>query len=113
MRRVCRRRSSSPVGVLGFSSTTAPTSVPLPEDAIAINKFVIHPEYSVEGVDDALGSLGNGHDVSIAFLASPITDVEPAIMLSPDESSKIGVGVSSSPTTNSWRASAWWTAPVN
>lgn len=61
----------------------------LPEHTVPVLQVVSHPEFSLDNVD--LG-LGNAKDIALLYLETPITDVEPAPLMRPDEASYLQPG---------------------
>ncbi len=63
----------------------------LPADAKLVRSVVKHEDFSLTGSEPGEG-LGNFHDIGLVFLDEPITDIEPAIVITPEEAVDLAVG---------------------
>jgi len=63
------------------------------EDTWRVASFVKHPEYNPDAIDDLEEGLGNLRDVALLFLEWPITQVEPAILITPEEARELEAGL--------------------
>ena len=63
----------------------------LPADAVDVRRAVGHPNFDLDAIEPGLGNL---HDVGLLFLARPVRNVEPAVMVEVDDGGQMRVGSS-------------------
>lgn len=66
------------------------TTPPLPADAIAVRGVVKHESFDLNS--DEPEGLANFHDIGLMFLEEPVTRIEPAIVMTPEEAENLAVG---------------------
>lgn len=60
--------------------------VPLPEDAIEANDWVVHANFNVNLLSgDNVNGPGNFHDIGLIFLSETVDHVQPEIVITPEE----------------------------
>ncbi|MBN2360069.1 MAG: trypsin-like serine protease [Deltaproteobacteria bacterium] len=69
-------------------------SMTMPEDAIEVVEMIAHPDWDISVLDTFTSGLADLKDIAIAVLASPVSGVEPAMVLENDDQSGVGVGAS-------------------
>ncbi len=69
---------------------TGQSVVDLPVDAVAAHSYVAHEQFSITA--DLGEGLSNFYDIGLLFLETPISRIEPSIVMTPDESMGLSVG---------------------
>jgi hypothetical protein len=64
----------------------------LPADAVEASSWAINPEFTIDLLYDIPPGTGNLRDVGLLFLAEPVTDVAPAVVITADEASQLVEG---------------------
>lgn len=66
----------------------------MPADAIEVVQRVKHPDWDIAALETMSGGLVDLRDIAIMILDSPITSVEPAVVLEADDVSGVTIGAS-------------------
>jgi len=66
----------------------------MPADAIEVVQRVKHPDWDIAALETMSGGLIDLKDIAIMILASPVTSVEPAVVLEADDVSGVAIGAS-------------------
>lgn len=64
----------------------------LPADALPVRSVIKHESFTLDVVETPMG-LSNFYDIGLMFLESPIENVEPAIVMTPEEAMGLDVGI--------------------
>lgn len=64
----------------------------LPADALPARSVVHHESFTLD-VEQAPMGLSNFHDIGLVFLDAPIENLNPAIVMTPEEAQGLGVGI--------------------
>ncbi|MBW2733680.1 MAG: trypsin-like serine protease [Deltaproteobacteria bacterium] len=63
---------------------------PLPADARKVKAWIANPAFDVEDLNDFPDGVNdNLNDVALLFLETPVTDVKPAIVITPEETAQL------------------------
>ncbi len=65
-------------------------ATPFPDDSIKVRKIVPHPDFDIQTLQGVDGP-GDHADIGLIFLEKPVTNVEPAIVITPVEASQIKI----------------------
>jgi len=63
-------------------------STDFPEDAAPGASFVVNPEFSLDAMNDVNGP-GDYKDISLLFLVTPVTSIEPEVVITADEANQV------------------------
>ena len=81
--------------LVSFSSDVAPLASgdtdQFPADAIDISTRELHPDYDL-GAFSGINGLGDFHDIGLAFLSAPVTDVTPVLIVTSGEAPQVQSG---------------------
>jgi len=61
----------------------------LPEDAVEVTSWVHNSGFHPDMIFSLAPGLGNLYDIGVFYLAEPVTDVEPAVVIASDEASQV------------------------
>lgn len=64
----------------------------LPADALPVRSVIKHESFTLD-VEEAPMGLDNFYDIGLMFLESPIENLEPAIVMTPEEAKGLDVGI--------------------
>lgn len=64
----------------------------LPEKTYAVTKLVQHPAWNAARLNTFQGGLTDFHDVALAFLAEPVSGIDPAGVMRPDDAARLHQG---------------------
>jgi len=65
-------------------------ATPFPDDSIKAKQIIPHPDFNIHALQGVNGP-GDYADVGLIFLEKPVTHVEPAILITPEEASQIKI----------------------
>jgi MYXO-CTERM domain-containing protein len=73
----------------GYPGYPPPTPPKLPSDAVEVKEWITHPQFRLDALNGNSRGLGQMFDVGLLILSRPITDIQPAVLITQKEASQI------------------------